>query len=201
MLDNNAANNSANDNSNVIDRLSAQSADHLPQLFVENIVAIYQYDATEIKEFLLSSHADSDDSRWTVLTTIRQHLLTELQQKFPPLKEKELYKRRKLEIMAHDVYIMGLSYVNNIEDKRLNKVLKSSRPGNETQSQAADESLMADDPYADILETCLLLKTTVIKLEATVSSLSTDVRDLRHQLEVQQAAVPAMQIFWKHACF
>ena len=122
MLDNNTANNSANDNSNVIDRLSAQSADHLPQLFVENIAAIYQYDATEIKEFLLSSHADSDDSWWTVLTTIRQHFLTELQQKFPPLKEKELYKRRKLEIMAHDVYIMGLSYVNNIVDKRLNKV-------------------------------------------------------------------------------
>ena len=173
------------DNNNVFDRLSGQSADDLPDLFMQNIQAIYQYDQLEIREFLLTSHADSNESRWAVLTTTRQYLLSELQKMFPSLKEKELYKRKKMELMAQDVFIMGYSFVNKIQDKRLGKTFKTTAALNDSQPHASNESLVEDNTDSDLQETCMLLRQTVLNLESTVIRLSIDVKDLRHQLETQ----------------
>ncbi len=167
--------------------------------FVQNIESVYEYDATEIQEFLLTHDTESEDERKEHIRNTRQLLFEKLCEKSPQLQQRQLYNRRKVETMASDVYCLGNSLVNGLTDRRLAKVLKPMRGPLASQSEADDTVL--PDPLinnADLSDVCADLKVAVNTLVQTVKDLSKDIRDLKQEIDVlkqnnvdrRHAAVP-----------
>ena len=170
----------------VFEHIMAQTATgSFDEQFVENLKAVYEYDATDIQDFLLSHQAESDEARKEHILSTRQMLFTKLCEKLPALQHRQLYNRRKPEIMAADVYYLGNSLVNGLTDKRLHKVLKPARGPLASQGDP-DESIAQADQLmnnADVVEMCAELKTSVSDLVQTVKNLTKEIGSLKQQID------------------
>ncbi len=93
----------------VLDHITEQLAGgrEFHKLFYENITSIYEFDATEIQDFLQKHDTESDDKRRVNIIATRQLLSDKLCDLFTSLQNRELYNRRKMETIASDVYILG----------------------------------------------------------------------------------------------
>ena len=172
-----------------LDCISRESADLLPELFINNIELVFEHDATDIQEFLCNAHNDNEDQQMNVLYSLRQKLFDDLCILFPSFIDRGMYNRRKKETIAHDIYILGYSLVNKKEDQRIAKVTKTPRTP-ENPRISGDESIL-NESNAELLDTCMQLKVTVLKLTSAVNVLSEDVKDLQLKLEAQR--VPPIQ--------
>ena len=162
-----------------LDSISLEDAEQLPELFIENLALIFEHDATEIQEYLLKFHSPEQQNARDNLVTIRQKLFDSLCLIFPSLQDRDMYNRRKIERLALDVYTLGNSLVNKLEDQRVTTHVL--RPMNA--ASRADESLTADGAYNELFDTCLQLRRSVVQLTSTVEKLSLDIKDLEARLE------------------
>ncbi len=168
---------------NVFDTLAQSNEGNIADLFLDNIEAIYEYDATEIQDSLMSIQGDEDERKGKLIQ-IRQALFDKLCDNMPIFNNREMFNRRKMEMIALDAYVLGNSVVNNASDKRLSKVLKPPRGA--MPSQSADDSVMGGHlvDNSDLLEACTELKTTVVPLTQTVRNLTKQVSDLQREINV-----------------
>lgn len=169
----------------VFDHIVAQmqQGKTLQDQFMENLKHVYEFDATEIQDFVLNHESESADSRRANILQLRQSLFENLCDKIPAYQGRELFNRRKVEIMAQDVYILGNAVVNNLSDKRLSKVLKPSREP--LQSQSGGDDTLLTGPLVDnedLIQTVADLKVNVSTLENTVKQLADTIKSLEQHI-------------------
>ena len=161
-----------------LDQLLTTPLDQLAVTFSDNIQEIYDHDANEIQEILVSLNVSAEDELLKVLNATACSLYSELCVKLPEYSSRELFNRRKPQRRAYDIYIIGFAMVNNLDDIRLRKITKGPRPA----GSSPDESFITDN-NADLIETCLQLKASVVKLSATVNTLTTEINALKEKLD------------------
>lgn len=161
-----------------LDQLLTTPLDQLAVTFSDNIQEIYDHDANEIQEILVSLNVSAEDELLKVLNATACSLYSELCVKLPEYSSRELFNRRKPQRRAYDIYIIGFAMVNNLDDIRLRKITKGPRPA----GSSPDESFITDN-NADLIETCLQLKASVVKLSATVNTLTTEINVLKEKLD------------------
>ena len=99
-----------------------------------------------------------------------------------------MYNRRKIDRISEDIYIIGHSIVNERKDKRLCKVLKSiGLVSNSSQGGNHDQSINSIAEPVDLMETCLLLRDTVVNLTGAVSTLKEEITVLREKVTLLEA--------------
>jgi hypothetical protein len=176
---------------NIFETLTSEPLERFVLTFEDNLAAVYEYDSQEIQEFLLSLKAETEAQQKDILFDLRQVLHEKLHECFPDASYdvSSLYNRKKTEALVKDIYIIGHSVVNKLEDKRLKSVYKNC-PGNSTDTSAPviDESLLTDgnETLANVTAVCIQLKVSVMELTKTVTRLQDDIKSLTTQLESQQ---------------
>ena len=174
---------------NVLETLNSEPPERFVLTFVDNLAAVFEYDAKEIQDFLLSLKTDSDAQHKDILFRLRQALHDKLCESFPDIYNvNSMYNRRKNDALARDIYVIGYSVISNMEDRRLKTVYKNLN-GNPSDMSVPiiDESLLSEESdTANITAVCIQLKVSVMQLTNTVNRLQDDINSLTEQLEAQQ---------------
>ena len=160
--------------------------------YPEKLVDIHSYAKTEIIEFLapaLDSEEDVD-ARCELLASLREKLCETLCEMFPEYGGRVLYNRRLLHTYANDIYYIGNSIRNNNMDKGLKVVFKphTIQTGNGDDDVNHDVSLMEQ---SDVIETCLLLRDSVVSLKSVIQGLQQEVTDLKSHIRQLDTKVGA----------
>ena len=167
----------------VLDVLQETALGEFVETFTNNIEQVYEYDAGEIQEFLVTFNTPHENLKFTVLTALRQKLHGGFTQKFPLLAPKKLYNRRKTEKMVNDIYILGYCVINNLEDARLNKVIKDYIPNVDVADENDDTENPPNNSDPELLTVCLDLRKSVNDLTKTVRQLQGDIQILKEELQ------------------
>lgn len=176
-------------NQDVFKAISEVPRERFTGMFLDNLTGIYEYNAQDIRDYLLSVQFPSDAAKMENLLQVRQHLHERLNELFPVNASKTLYNRRKCETVINDIFILGYSVVNKMEDQRLKSVFHKNDISQSAQApeEELDNSLSVNSNSTDLLQVCMQLQTTVFDLTGTVSRLQDDIRELSAQLEQQQS--------------
>ena len=176
--------------SNIFDTLSKEPLERFVLTYTDNLTAIYEYDSCEIHEFLTSLKVDTEAQKRDILFNLRKCLHEKLCEFFPDSYD-ELYNRKKASKLVNDIYIIGHSVVNKMEDKRLKTVYKKLR-GNDLELSlpvVTDDSILDDhideNNTHEVVNVCIQLKVTVKDLCNTVNRLQDDIKELTARLEDQ----------------
>lgn len=169
----------------VFDHVTAQltQGKEFGELFLENLEHIYEFDMTEIQDFILKHDAESDEVRRSNLINARTLLHRKLCEKFTSYVDRQLYNRRKVEMLVNDIYVIGFSVLNQMLDKRLSKVYKVLRGITPSQSHADDTLTGPLIDNEDLLQSTVELKATVSLLENTVKLLTEKVTSLTLKID------------------
>ena len=158
---------------NILETIDVLPVKEFPQMFVQSIVAIFEYSKDEIIDWLKTKSFLS-------LMSLRDLVLAELVKKLPQFVGRNTYHRRKAELLAKDIYIFGFSTVSGLADKRLySECFKPTADENTSQismDQDAEDSNEVENNSVNtshrnidtILDMCVQLKDRVKKLETTV---------------------------------
>ena len=128
--------------------------------FIQNLVAIYEHDKTEIIEFL------SAEPR-ACLVDLRNALLEECCILLPEYNNKYLFARRKSHTLAEDIYILGYSVVSKLQHKDLYRIFKDANPDENSINEVGCKS----EEFSEILDVVAALKEQVNQLTQTVTNL------------------------------
>ena len=166
--------------------------ENLVDQYPEKLVDIHSYAKTEIIEFLapaLDSEEDVD-ARCELLASLREKLCETLCEMFPEYGGRVLYNRRLLHTFANDIYYIGNSIRNNNMDKGLKVVFKphTIQTGNGDDDVNPDVSLINQ---SDVIETCLLLRDSVVSLKSVIQGLQQEVTDLKSHIRQLDTKVGA----------
>ena len=152
--------------------------------YQNNLNEIYSCDKTAITDVLALKLNDQDVNgtkiQLNTLSTLRDELCETLCEKFPLFDTQQLNGWRVVSTMALDVYLLGLSIVNNHPDERLNTVFKRSKHSG---TRCQDDVTTRPDTLilcaADLTETCLMLHKSVISLTSVVTDLQQEVKEIQ----------------------
>ena len=169
---------------NVFDGLLERPLEEFVDTFLTSIESIYEYDATEIQDFLVTFNTPYINVKFITLVALRQQLHESLVQKFPQLASKKLYNRRKTPNIVNDIYIIGYCIVNELEDSRLNKVLKNYTAVIDVSEQEEGDQSLLNDTEGGLLAVCVQLQKSVTELTKTVKKLQEDIVALKADLHV-----------------
>lgn len=158
--------------------------------FIDNLTTIYQYDKDEIIE-----HRSECGLERGKLWNLRLKLFDILCETFPDTYEAvEIYNRKKISLIAEDIYTIGYSVGNTLPDRRLAKVLKIGNMG-EGMNINTQPQLTADlVEGANLLKTCVMLKDTVLNLNNVTSILLEDVNSLREKIAHLEMRLDVTQV-------
>ena len=135
----------------------------------------------DILEFLAPStiHTERDiDDRCKVLSDLRDKLCETLCELFPEYGSRELINRRVPHTYASDVFVIGNSIRNSMIDKGLRAVFKPAAAHN-LHDEDNDVSFVNQ---TDVMETCLLLRDSVVSLKVVILDLQQEVKELKTQV-------------------
>ena len=86
----------------IFERLESYSDKDFPAQFTSNITLVLEHAKDEIIEFLLNKP-------FSVLKRLRELVFLEFTEKLPEFQGRELYARKKLNLIAEDIYIFAFS--------------------------------------------------------------------------------------------
>ena len=158
---------------NVLDTLGSVPDGDFPQMFIEKLVLVMEHSKEEILELLKSKPI-------AVLKKLRELAFAELVTKLPTYIGREMYARKKDELVAEDIFIFLYSTNNALPDKRLSKCLKPEVDLNAT------HLTVNDNGSQDIHDTQSLIE-LVIKLLQKVESLDKKVRSQENRINTLEA--------------
>ncbi len=158
------------------------SDENLVQQYPEKLADIHSYAKAEIIEFLAPNmNTDGEvDVRRDLLSTLREKLCETYCVLFPEYGTRELYDRRRLHTYANDIYYFGNSIRNSDIDKGMKSVFKPSTTQllqNDDKDDATPDVSMIEQ--SDVIETCLLLRESVVSLKTIISDLDKKVTGLQ----------------------
>ena len=162
--------------------------ENLVDQYPEKLVDIHSYAKTEIIEFLapvLDSEEDVN-ARCELLASLREKVC----EMFPEYGGRVLYNRRLLHTYANDIYYIGNSIRNNNMDKGLKVAFKplTTLTGNGDDDVNPDVSLV---DQSDVIETCLMLRDSVVSLKSVIQGLQQEVTDLKSHIRQLDTKVGA----------
>ena len=98
---------------------------------------------------------------------------------FPEYGTRELYNRRRPHTYGNDIYYIGNTVRNNNIDKNLKVVFKPEpiQNGDINEDDVTPDVSMIDQ--TDVIETCLLLRDSVVSLKTVIRDLQQEVTDLK----------------------
>ena len=157
------------------------TAENLVELYPDKLTEIHSYAKTEIIEFLapvLNSDVEVD-ARCAQLSALRDKLCQTLCELFPEFGSRELYNRRRPHTYASDIFHIGITIRNSNIDKNMKAVFKpeTAQSDDHNEDDANPDVSMIDQ--TDVIETCLLLRDSVISLKAVIRDLQQEVTDLK----------------------
>ena len=161
------------------------SLESFAESFISDLRSVYEYDATEIRDFLIAFNHPHDTLKFVALSSLRQTLFESLCSNFPSVSTKQMYSRRKTETLANDIYILGYCVVNNSEDSRLSKIFKNNNTEASTDTNPElNAQVTESDTFntAELVDTCLDLRRSVKDLTDVVRNLQTEIRGLQQQI-------------------
>ena len=97
-----------------------QISENKVNIFCEKLTDVYAHAKSEIIDFLQKLKNE-------ILIELRNTLFNKLLEFLPQYSVNKLYARRSKLLMSEDVYIIGYSVINTLEDKRLKKILKGEQ--------------------------------------------------------------------------
>ena len=171
------------------------SAESKTDHFSSNLEAIFTLDMAEIIKKLESLPMPT-------LKAIREHLVQELRKLFLEFCEREMIARKSAKLLAHDIYVIGISVVSKMEDRRLRTSFRPvANPPAESgpaESSAANDNIL--DRNSDLFAIVANLKTLVLSQQdiikemqerinileedATISKI--EIHNLRHQPDTEE---------------
>jgi hypothetical protein len=146
----------------------------IPEKFISKLIPIFEHSKEEIIEFLKSKSEE-------VLKRIRDLAFAELLVKLPEYAGRELYARRKLELLAEDIYVFAYSAVSALPDKRLSKCLKAVLDLDATNIYVIEDEAQDTANIHTVIELCVKLQDKVNKLEEVVKTQSHRIGVLEQQ--------------------
>ena len=114
-----------------------------------------------------------------VLIELRQKLFEKLCNQHPIFASHELCNRRTKKKLKEDIYVIGNSLVNALEDKKLRKLFKNGKQSENDSTVLSDSDGESDN--ASLLEVCASLKTTVAVLMNKVTLLESRIKTLESE--------------------
>lgn len=154
---------STGEQTDVLEMMDGLPEGDFPRIFVTKIVPILEHSRDEIIELLKQKGTH-------VLKQLRELVFAEMVAKLPQYVGREMYARRKNDLLADDIYVLAFSATNAIPDKRLSKCLKPTLDLDATQMSVADEDTSESHDIQTLVEICVQLQEKVKNLEATVQS-------------------------------
>jgi len=156
-----------------------QLSPNIAESYVDNIIPIYAHNKVEVVTFLKSHCKDS-------LLKLRKRLHSDLSQKFSAWADRTLYARINIDLLATDVYVLGLCLVNNqenLEPKDLKQIVKLDNSHALLLSQSEADIDHSAPPVVEMLgdihSMLRQLLTAVTRLEQRMSSIEGDVTRAR----------------------
>ena len=141
-------------------------------VFMQHLSGIFAHSKEEITEVLEKIESVNK------LLLLRAQLFEKLQNIIPNLINREMYARRKLRLIAEDIYVIGFSLVSGLEHVLIrSRILKPSQ-GNESTLTHSQEDVPEEPNIAHLIEMCSSLKLTVEQLHFKVNKLSNKVEIL-----------------------
>ena len=100
------------ESTNILETLDSVDEQGMPLMFINKQVSIFEHVKDEIVEFLKTKSIP-------VLKELRDLVFSELVDKIPQYAGREMYQRRKADLLAEDIYVFGYSAINALPDRRL----------------------------------------------------------------------------------
>ena len=156
----------------IVQQVTDSNGDIL-QAFSDYIADIYACTKTDI--FKMFEQLDIQS-----LTQLREGLFEKLCDQRPSLFGHELIKRKKQNTLIDDIYVIGYSLVNGLEDRKIKKVLKAD---NENCNDSLNESntLISDPSNRALITICAELKAAVRKLENNIKTLGARITEVEDE--------------------
>ena len=148
-----------------------------PISFINKLVAIFEHSEEEIIELLKSKPVP-------VLKQLRDLTFSELVNKLPKYAERELYARRKGELLAEDIYVFGFSAINALPDRRLTQCLKPLLDLDSTSLSEHEPNTVDNGDIQSLTELCIELQEKVKNLQETVKVQTNRITALETQITV-----------------
>ena len=133
--------------------------------FVSNLQNIFSCDKQSIVTHLEDKHTEES------LFQLQSKLHELVQQTFPQYVGSKVIRRKRKELLARDAYVFGYSIVNRLEVAEMRSCLKTSSERSVLSQSTPDddEAAAAVQQMAELLETCVALKSA---LDAAVTRIA-----------------------------
>ena len=92
------------ESTNILETLDSVDEQGMPLMFINKQVSIFEHAKDEIVEFLKTKSIP-------VLKELRDLVFSELVDKIPQYAGREMYQRRKTDLLAEDIYVFGYSAI------------------------------------------------------------------------------------------
>ena len=148
----------------IFETLDNISEKDFPVRFMENRVPILEHAKIEIIEFLHTQPMSA-------LKKTRDIVFEELVTKIPELLDREMYARKKLDLLIEDIYVFSFSWLNGLPDRRIAKCLKPTMSFEDSQVNLNEEDLQSQS----LAEIC-------VKMQDQIKNLSAEVKELKDRL-------------------
>ena len=158
---------------NEIVDLILEEKEEISQIFIDHLQGIFSSTKYDIMRFCEQVEMDR-------LLELRHNLFQKLCEERISMSNRELTRRKKRNRVIEDIYIIGNSLVNGLEDKNMRKVLKKENINDDTLSTSDSESNESMVQIcAELKLYCNSLKDEVKKLEDRILILETEMSDMK----------------------
>ena len=157
---------------------SIVEAQHPATSYVGNITEIHANSKCEIIDFLCKKLSVD------ILIEIRDILFIDVSSKFEHYHGKELISRRRLSTLAKDIFLMGQSIVNNIEEKELKTAVKI-----DSEPRASITAVNGDEDGSDNIEIMSEIHNMMSKILVITTSLEKRMTTMENELSCVKVAI------------
>ena len=168
-----------NESTDILETVDTITDQEFPSTFINKQVSIFEHSKDEILELLKSKPIP-------VLKELRSLTFNELAIKLPAFASREMYARRKGDLLAEDIYVIGFSAINAIPDKLLGKCLKPTLDLDSTSLSEKEPDHSDNGDIQSLTELCVRLEEQIQGLTRTVKSQGDRILALETHITVNQ---------------
>ena len=152
------------ESTDVLVTMDSVNGEEFPTKFINKLVPIMEHSKDEVMELLKSKPV-------AILKKLRDLAFAELVGKLPKFAGREMYARKKEDLLAEDIYVFCYSARNALPDKRLNKIcLKPELDLDSTNITVIDDDSQNVHDIQSLIELCVQLQEKVSLLENKIQS-------------------------------
>ena len=174
------------ESTNILETIDSVPEDKFPTLFVNKLVAILEHSKDEITDLLKTKSVGK-------LKELRSLVFNEFTTVLPQYASREMYARRKEDLLIEDIYVFSYTAVNAWAHKKLPKCLKPQSDMDSSHvSDIEPESQELNDQQS-LIELCIKLQDRIKSLEDSSKTQNDRIIELEKQVtnaRLQSILVP-----------